>query len=293
MEKYSVILLAFILTSPAFAEPLLMEEPKPVSKTAADDGLVSLTDEEEENINTKDEEAEDSVAGAIPAAENAAEEAAAKAEPEAEPEPKPIEYVPNPSNFSADFMGALYECQSARERQNLAGVEEIAITGKVNGKCQLRYDDFVLNIPTELLPNIHSMTDIRQLLLNNDFTTYLPQYEYAGLLQELNLCSKSGSGHNAYLHRRTNNDIAITKGLTSKVENGGCTIRLLNQLSMNDSFKDYSVVCRIPANDMQLILEAYANLLQEQNPDTAELKKADEETLFRLQQVGYCQKPKI
>ena len=85
MEKYSVILLAFILTSPAFAEPLLMEEPKPVSKTADDDCLVSLTDEEEENINTKDEEAEDSVAGAIPAAENAAEEAAAKAEPEAEP----------------------------------------------------------------------------------------------------------------------------------------------------------------------------------------------------------------
>ncbi len=293
MEKYSVILLAFLLTSPAFAEPLLMEEPKPVSKTAADDGLVSLTDEEEENINTEDEEIEDAVTGAIPAAESATETAAAEAEPETESEPKPIEYVPNPSNFSADFMGALYECQSAKERQNLAGIEEISIIGKVNGKCQLRYDDFVLNIPTELLPNIHSMTDIRQLLLNNDFTTYQPQYEYAGLLQELNLCSKSGSGHNAYLHRSANNDIAITKGLTSKVENGGCTIRLLNQLSMNDSFKDYSVVCHIPANDMQLILDAYADLLQKQNPETAELKKADEEILFRLQQVGYCQKPKI
>ena len=293
MKKHLVILLAFMLTFPAFAEPLLMEEPKTETENLAiDEKSAYLTDEEDENINSDNADNTET-----PAAddENATETAEQKpeSEPESEPEPEPVEYAPNPSNFSADFMGALYQCQPAREWQNLAGYEEIAVVGKVNGKCQLRYDDFVLSVPTELLPNIHSMTDIRQLLINNDITTYQPQYEYAGLLQELNLCSKSGSGHNAYLHRRTNNDIAITKGLTSKVEKGGCTIRLLNQLSMNDSFKDYSVECNIPANDMQLILDAYSGLLKESGSDAAELKKADEEIMFRLQQVGYCKKPKM
>ena len=86
--------------------------------------------------------------------------------------------------------------------------------------------------------------------------------------------------------------MTITKGLTSKVENGGCSIRLLNQLNIGDIFSDYSVVCKIPANDMLLILDAYNDLLAQDNPATEELQKADAEIMYRLQQVGYCQKPK-
>ncbi|HBO49958.1 MAG TPA: hypothetical protein DD619_04130, partial [Alphaproteobacteria bacterium] len=63
--------------------------------------------------------------------------------------------------------------------------------------------------------------------------------------------------------------------------------------NMNDSFRDYSVICRIPANDMQLILGAYADLLTNPNASDEAYKKADAEIMFRLQQVGYCQKPKL
>ena len=220
-----------------------------------------------------------------------------KEEPEkTEPEKtdiKPAEEIPNPSNFSADFMSSLYQCAKAKEQQNISGFEEIEILGSHNGKCKLKYDDFVLEVPTELLPNIHSMTDIRQLLQNRDITSYKPQYEYAGLLKELNVCDKSSELHSAYLHRQTSNDVTITKGLVSKLENDGCTIRLLNQLNIGDSFADYSVICKIPAKDMFLILDAYNDLLVQDNPAEDELQKADAEIMFRLQQVGYCQKPKL
>lgn len=276
---------ALLFAVSASAQPLLIDEE--AEPAAEDNGKPEMLSAE--NGGNAESGAEAAPAEGEAAAEENADE---NANPE-EPEPKPVEYLPNPSNFSADFMSSLYQCQPAKEQQNLAGFEEVSVIGSVSGRCQLKYDDFILAIPSELLPNIHSMSDIRQLLLNNDIAHYQPQYEYAGLLQELNICSKSSGGHSAYLHRQFRNDVAITKGLTSKVENGGCTIRLLNQLNMNDSFRDYSVICRIPANDMQLILGAYADLLTNPNASDEAYKKADAEIMFRLQQVGYCQKPKL
>ena len=190
-------------------------------------------------------------------------------------------------------MVSLYQCQPNKEQQNLAGREEVVIAGKINGRCRLIYDDFMLSVPMELLANIHSMTDIRHLLQNPDIMSYQPKYEYSGLLQELNVCSRYAEGHNAYLHRRTLNEVTITKGLISKVENGGCTIRLLNQLNLGEKFADYSVICKIPASDMEIILGAYTDLLTEHNPENSELQKADDEIMFRLQQIGYCKKPKL
>lgn len=280
--KNLCFVLALLFVASASAQPLSVENN---TATAAQNNgePVMLSAENAENdaeaVSTEDGQSADVDAEGDAAAEI--------------PEPKPIEYIPNPSNFSADFMSSLYQCQPAKEQQNLSGFEEVSIIGSVDGRCQLKYDDFILAVPNELLPNIHSMSDIRQLLINKDIAHYQPQYEYAGLLRELNICSKSFVGHNAYLHRQNRNGVSITKGLTSKTEKGGCTIRLLNQLNMNDSFRDYSVVCRIPANDMQLILGAYTDLLNDNNAADEAFKKADAEIMFRLQQVGYCLKPKL
>ncbi len=280
--KNLCFVLALLFVASASAQPLSVENN---TATAAQNNgePVMLSAENAEN-DSEAVSAEDGQAADVDAEGDAAAEI---------PEPKPIEYMPNPSNFSADFMSSLYQCQPAKEQQNLSGFEEVSIIGSVDGRCQLKYDDFILAVPNELLPNIHSMSDIRQLLINKDIAHYQPQYEYAGLLRELNICSKSFVGHNAYLHRQNRNGVSITKGLTSKTEKGGCTIRLLNQLNMNDSFRDYSVVCRIPANDMQLILGAYTDLLNDNNATDEAFKKADAEIMFRLQQVGYCLKPKL
>ena len=302
MKKYLEFLLTFFIVMPLSAQPLLVAEHETADgETAAenldgdDEDIEMLSGIEPENKTAEN------LGGNLKNDENQQQEkqkepeSAPESEPESESEPEaePMEYLPNPSNFSADFMVSLYQCQPNKEQQNLAGREEVVIVGKINGRCRLLYDDFMLSMPMELLTNIHSMTDIRHLLQNPDIMSYQPKYEYSGLLQELNVCSRYAEGHYAYLHRRTLNDVTITKGLISKVENGGCTIRLLNQLNLGEKFADYSVICKIPASDMEIILDAYTDLLSEQNPENSELQKADDEIMFRLQQIGYCKKPKL
>ena len=312
MKKYLEFLLAFFIVMPLSAQPLLVAEHEtaygetaaenldvddenmemlsgiePENKTAENLGGNLKNDENQQQKKQKEPES-------VPESEpESAPESEPESESEPEPEPEPIEYLTDPSNFSADFMVSLYQCQPNKEQQNLAGREEVVIAGKINGRCRLIYDDFMLSVPMELLANIHSMTDIRHLLQNPDIMSYQPKYEYSGLLQELNVCSRYAEGHNAYLHRRTLNEVTITKGLISKVENGGCTIRLLNQLNLGEKFADYSVICKIPASDMEIILGAYTDLLTEHNPENSELQKADDEIMFRLQQIGYCKKPKL
>ncbi len=294
MKKYWEFLLAFFVVMPLSAQPLLVAENAAADSETSAENL----DKDDENIEMlsgiepKDKAAEN-LGGNLENVENQQPKKQNEIEPEPEPEPEPMEYLPDPSNFSADFMVSLYQCQPNKEQQNLSGREEVVIAGKIDGRCRLLYDDFMLSVPMELLANIHSMTDIRHLLQNQDIMSYQPKYEYSGLLQELNVCSRYAEGHNAYLHRRTLNEVIITKGLTSKVENGGCTIRLLNQLNIGEKFADYSVICKIPASDMEIILDAYTDLLTEQNPENSELQKADDEIMFRLQQIGYCKKPKL
>ncbi|MDO4161769.1 MAG: hypothetical protein Q4D80_02030 [Pseudomonadota bacterium] len=318
MKNYLAVLFFLLLTGPSYAArtpPLLLDndgmlmddsedlEPSENIENSSVPGDDVLGLAVKDITTAQQPEAESQKAPVIsqpetkvpePAAETAeAGETPAEGGTEETPEAEPVEYLPNPSNFSADFMSSLYECKPAKEQQNLSGFEEIAIMGPVAVGCRLRYEQFILTVPTGLLPNIHSMADIRQLLQNGDISKYQPQYEYTGLLQELNVCIQNTSSHNAYLHRRTKNEITITSGLTSKIENGGCTVRLLNQLNIGEKFADYSVVCKIPADDMQLILDAYKDLLAEEKPKDEDLKKADDEIMFRLQQVGYCHKPKI
>ena len=290
MKKYLEFLLAFFIVMPLRAQPLLVAEHETADGETAAENL-DVDDENMEMLSGIEPENKtaENLGGNLENDENPQSEK----QNEIEPEPEPIEYLTDPSNFSADFMVSLYQCQPNKEQQNLAGREEVVIAGKINGRCRLLYDDFMLSVPMELLANIHSMTDIRHLLQNPDIMSYQPKYEYSGLLQELNVCSRYAEGHYAYLHRRTLNDVTITKGLISKVENGGCTIRLLNQLNLGEKFADYSVICKIPASDMEIILGAYTDLLSEQNPENSELQKADDEIMFRLQQIGYCKKPKL
>lgn len=292
MKKYLEFLLAFFIVMPLSAQPLLVAEHETTDGETAAENL-DVDDENMEMLSGIEPENKtaENLGGNLENDENPQSEKQNEIEPE--PEPEPIEYLTDPSNFSADFMVSLYQCQPNKEQQNLAGREEVVIAGKINGRCRLLYDDFMLSVPMELLANIHSMTDIRHLLQNPDIMSYQPKYEYSGLLQELNVCSRYAEGHNAYLHRRTLNEVTITKGLISKVENGGCTIRLLNQLNLGEKFADYSVICKIPASDMEIILGAYTDLLTEHNPENSELQKADDEIMFRLQQIGYCKKPKL
>lgn len=208
-----------------------------------------------------------------------------------EPEEAPETAVKNPTDFSTDFMLSLFKCQPDIEEQNISVPEKIEIVGFEDEKCHLRFDDFDLYVPQQLLIGIHSMSDVKTLIRNRDITVYHPQYDYHGLLPEIDECLQNRGTHTAHLQRREVGDAVLISGLTSQFVNNFCEIRLLNQLDVTDSLTDYSVICRISQEDAQFITETYAEFLQEGaeiSPDRQ--KQADNEIMYRLQQGDFCKK---
>jgi len=199
--------------------------------------------------------------------------------------------IEDPSDFSADFLLSLYNCQPDTEEQKITIPERLDIIGPKDGKCLLRYDVFDLNVPQQLLVSIHSMSDIRRLLQNRDITSYRPSYDYHGLLYEINECLQNRSTHTASLQRREEGEITIISGLTSQFANDICSIRLLNQVNTGTGLTDYSVTCQISPEDAQFIVDTYPQLLKDATPaETAESKQADDEIMYRLQQMNFCHK---
>lgn len=194
--------------------------------------------------------------------------------------------------FSSDFVNSLYQCKPFTESKKLLMfTETVEIVGKENNTCHLHYDWFDLYVPTELLANIQSFTDVQRLLQNRDITVYRPEYKYGGLLRGLKECQKNTT-YTAGLRRTTKNDVVITDGLTLKKNNDGCKVKLLNQLNIGDDARDYSVECRLSGADLALILQTYQDLLQNDETTKDALEKADAEIMFQMQQAGLCQKPK-
>ena len=76
-----------------------------------------------------------------------------------------------------------------------------------------------------------------------------------------------------------------------KYENDGCRIRLLNQVYVAGILDDYSINCFVEQKDLKLILEVYGELLLKNNEEyTDEMKNADDELMYRLQQADLCKK---
>lgn len=208
-----------------------------------------------------------------------------------EPKAAPETAVKNPTDFSTDFMLSLFKCQPDIEEQNISAPEKIEIIGFEEERCHLRFDDFDLYVPQQLLIGIHSMSDVKTLIRNKDITVYRPQYDYHGLLPEIDECLQNRGTHTAHLQRREEGDTVIISGLTSQFVNNICEIRLLNQLDTAGSLTDYSVICRISQEDAQFITETYANFLQDGAEISPERRKqADDEIMYRLQQGDFCKK---
>jgi len=241
MKKYLGFVLPCLFAFSVYAQPLLVEEnestenEKSVSSEQAELKKETSAENNETTENSVTEDLSEVNKNAVPDAkqgENTIPDENQDESMNQEIQPKPVEYLPNPSNFSADFMASLYQCQPNREQQNLSGYEEISIVGKVDNRCRLLYDDFVLSVPSELLPNIHSMDDIRQLLQNKDIARYQPKYEYSGLLQELNICGKSQNVGTAQFCNAKKKQKCPYNGNTGETK--WTTIEL--KLSFNNSF---------------------------------------------------------
>ena len=204
-------------------------------------------------------------------------------------------FVANIDNFSPDFMNALYKCSLyVEEKEILGNSERIEIQGMKEDKCLLKYDDFNLLLPKELLSNIQSFSDVKLLLRNKNITSYIPNYDYKGILVGVSKCTKDNPASTIALQNNTKNDVDIHKGMIFNYENNGCRIKLLNQVYVAGVMDDYSITCFVEQKDLSLILEVYGELLLKNNDDyTNDMKNADDELMYRLQQADLCKKNNV
>lgn len=210
-------------------------------------------------------------------------------------EEKKDTFVANIDNFSPDFMNALYKCMPYTEEKEIFGNNErIEIKGAKDDKCQLKYDDFNLFLPKELLSNVQSFSDVQMLLRNKNMASYIPSYDYKGILVGISRCTKDNPASTISLQNNTKNDVNIHKGMIFNYEDDGCRIKLLNQVYVAGIMDDYSINCFVEQKDLRLILEVYGELLLKNHEDyITEMKNADDELMYRLQQADLCKKNNI
>jgi len=214
---------------------------------------------------------------------------------------KTEEYVPM-EVFSPRFMASLRKCAPSSEVKK---PHKAAVLGLDNGNCLVRYDGFDLRIPPAILTNIHNFDDLQVLLKNKDIAqfNYKPEYNYTGLMYAVEACNKRVDYYGER-EQKKNNNFEIVRSLRSMYVNDVCTINLDNKLYIDNSLRDYSVQCLLPAKVLQEIRPYFEDLLKKYGPRrrigakgrilvndevyNEETRQADDAIMYYLQQNGYC-----
>lgn len=209
--------------------------------------------------------------------------------------------------FSPSFMKSWQQCKpDVAEHQEIGKVEKLEIIGNKNNLCQVKFDKFDLNIPLDLMANVHSFADISALLKNNDITHYAyePEYIYDGLIYALNSCLQKKDYDGQEKETSEADNVVIKRGMFSEYNNNQCIFHLQNELEINGQVTDYSVLCYLKDKDVQMLqpyfkemIEKYGQKRMFTNNGKVEIHKAEfnDETrkgdialMFYLQQKGFC-----
>lgn len=210
--------------------------------------------------------------------------------------------------FSKQFINALYKCQPAvAQNEKDASDAPLIIIGIEENSCHLKYGDFNLFLPLDILPNLHGFDDLQILLRNREIARfdYQPQYIYTGLLHALNSCGH-GTDYLGIEKSETHGNIRTTNSLETEFFQDICTIYLVSKLEVEGAISDYTVTCKIGADAVAGLLNYYHDLLEKygekriivngkpkiiSEQENEETRRADAELMFFLQQKGYCQRP--
>lgn len=244
------------------------------------------SDETEEDVETEEE----------------AEEPSEDGEDEVATEPK-VEEVVEVKVFSPKFMEKLRACEAVKETE---AENEVEIVGIADGKCQLKYMDFDLNVPMNILENIHGFDDLTTLLKNQDIAhyNYQPTYTYDGLMYAVTACAKQ-TNYFGVQEKSLRHGTEINRGLTAEYADKVCTIKLQNDVTKDGKTEDYGVVCRL-SDEVLDSLEPYFKELAEKYGErhefaygrarvlppshNQETHEADITLMYFMQQNGYCSK---
>ncbi|MBR6355866.1 MAG: hypothetical protein IKR92_03320 [Alphaproteobacteria bacterium] len=201
--------------------------------------------------------------------------------------------------FSPDFMASLQVCRKDSESKD---GRVFTIEGMRDGKCHLTYGNYVLDVPSSLLGNIHGFDDLNAFLKNKDMAhyKYTPEYTYEGLIFALNACAQKNKFYGVE-EEEQRIDATVTRGMSSEYFNDHCEIYLQNELELEFEVQDYGVTCRLPeaairatiekmGEDFTDIIEKYGDLEPMEMHKHKEVLDADNALMYYLQQNNFCRK---
>ena len=219
-------------------------------------------------------------------------------EAEAEEKPEEVEEELVLDVFSPEFMASLRIC---REDSATNGQRVFEIKGLRDGKCYLTYGNYILNVPTNVLNNIHSFDDLQTLLKNKDMVRYkyLPEYTYEGLIYALDACAHKQKYYGVEIEERKV-DAVITRGLIAEYQGDYCEIVLQNELELDEDLRDYGVTCRLTPEVIDElepyftdIVAKYKDIKATELHQIKEVRDADLALMYYLQQNEYCRKNNV
>lgn len=225
--------------------------------------------------------------------------------------------VPNPENnsvqvpqyveisvFTPRFMKSLLTCKTDIESD---GERQIEILERQDDNCHLKYANFDLNIPMDILGNIHSFDDVETLLKNKDFATYnyRADYIYDGLMYALNACSEK-KDYDGKTEELVDSYVTINRGLSAEFINNNCKVYIYNQQNIEGVVTDYGVTCTLSykaVNDLKDYFKdtiekygekrsfgSHGRIMVKREQQNSETHDVDIALMYYLQQNGYCQR---
>lgn len=208
------------------------------------------------------------------------------------------------SVFTPRFMKSLLACRADTESD---GERQIEILGAEKEICHLKYANFDINVPMDILANIHSFDDVETLLKNKDFATYnyRADYIYDGLMYALNACSEK-KDYDGETEELVDSYVTVNRGLSAEFINGNCKIYIYNQQNIEGVITDYGVTCTLPYKAVDSLkgyfkdtIEKYGEkrsfgrhgrIMVKREQQNNETHDVDIALMYYLQQNGYCQK---
>lgn len=228
---------------------------------------------------------------------------------DAEEELSPEEYAERYNLFSPDFKMSLQNCVPNVENKVIDRfAHHIEVIGKEKNRCHVKYDYFDLNIPFEIMINIHGFDDIKTLIKNKEIAKYhhKPEYFYYGLVHAYNACHNKHSYYGTKEVKRMN-DIIITRGLNAEYDGKACIFNLTNDVEIEGETEDYSTMCRLTDKTIEELWPTFEEILTKYGEkgeigvngrfriskaavENSETREADEALLMYMQQEEYCKR---
>lgn len=303
MKVFYMLLLTGLLAVPAYAEDDVFSATEtediavPAAEPAEKEDLLQVTAAEE---NTEAEKEADT--------SEAAEttdllQATAATDESAEAAEKTAELLPE------DFKNNLVTCTpSSTMRMVDNRAENIEIIGAEDDKCKIKLTVFHLSIPMADLPQIATYEDLEKLCKNSEVSTlsYTDNYNYANLMSELNQCK----GYQ-YLHHngRASTEypfvnVTVVTDMTAQNKEDICELTFVNEVTVDNKFLNFSVICEVPDEKIAPMLEPYRDLIdlygakEIVNADGSvssrtavsndKTQHVDARLMYELQTAGYC-----